>query len=978
MAIPIINSRELKNTWRILDDKLGNYRDRGLPFKYPYVGAFSQSVAEWFIRVYSNVGDTVFEPFCVCKDSKILLNQQDSVNMQDIYMRKDAQIDLFGNYRYIDNVMSIDMDRSADGDDRDDLIKSSSIENFFVRKSDNVNILEISSRNRRRLRASENHVFLVKNGNNLEWKQLKDIKFGDMVAVYPQIINLDNNVQEDIVILDEQDIIDEMHNNTDSDYVLCELQNAGLLPLTSSHPKLHILARLLGFLMTDGYINESSGEYERSDYNGKCDKTYVHVHFTAGSRNSLLNILYDMRLLGFDVKGHIVDVREKRSGDFNWGKCADLDISSKTLYVLFRSLGMCTGKKTEQDFGVPKWIYSCSKRVKQEFLGGLVGGDGITVGYRDKKHTKEKRIIPYITGGGFVQSKIAELESSLLTYLSGISLLLKEFGIDHRTILASRDYGREDGKETLTYRIDFLDNHRNTLRFLRYIGYRYDNHKLEESCYIYEYLLSKENRIGIDSSVSRGNNFPVFKKWKEMYTLNGVIFDEVITVKKIEYSDELYDLRIQNTHNYIVNGFITHNSGRGTTIMQSLWNDRNVIANDLSSYSNVLCHSVMYVPYMRDVLVFINILEGYINSDRCNISTEYAGKGSDNDVAKLYHKRTFEKIIKLRNILNSSDVLLGLREDLLGDIGNEYKDDPKIVRTYRHEVVIFTRMVMSQLMLHSSRDMSFNGIKTRGTDNTYIKGILKYYSSLGESPYDINIFENMRHYVNHMGLDELGVKNKFGRLSRKLISCDARKLDLPDKCSDIVVTSPPYYANLNYGMANWLRIMAIGGIGDPLIGNHINTNMLEKNDNSEIYGKTYDRITDRAGGTVDNPMSYSGFTGQYLHELYRVLKDDAVAIIVVGDYGNKRKVEAWRLVTDRAELFGFKPVMIIMDELNKQTKSSTQFQMKHDGGKNDYDVMVVLFKGNYKQKNNPEDIDFRWGAKFVDGSQLDIESAWGM
>ena len=417
--------------------------------------------------------------------------------------------------------------------------------------------------------------------------------------------------------------------------------------------------------------------------------------------------------------------------------------------------------------------------------------------------------------------------------------------------------------------------------------------------------------------------------------------------------------------------------GRGTTAMQALWHERNIIINDLSPYSNLLCHSVLYTPYMRDVLIFINILEEYINSDRCNISTEYAGKGSDNDTAKLYHEKTFEKIIRLRNILNSRDVLLGFREDLFGEIGYEYKDDPKMVHTYRHEVVMFARLVMSQLMLHSSRDMSLNGIKTRGTDNTYIKGILKYYKSLGESPRDVNIFENMRHYINHMGLDELGVRNRFSRLSRKLISCDARKLDLPDKCADIVVTSPPYTANLNYGMANWLRIWSIGGIGDPLVGGHINSEMLETKDNSEIYGKVYDRITDRAGGTVDNPMSYSGFTGQYLHELYRVLKDDAVAIVVVGDYGNKKKLDAHRLVTDRAELFGFKPVMIIMDELNKQTKSSTQFQAKHDGGKNDYDVCVVLFKGNYKQKNNPEDIDFRWGAKFVDGSQLDIDSAWG-
>lgn len=418
--------------------------------------------------------------------------------------------------------------------------------------------------------------------------------------------------------------------------------------------------------------------------------------------------------------------------------------------------------------------------------------------------------------------------------------------------------------------------------------------------------------------------------------------------------------------------------GRGTTAMQALWHGRNIIINDLSPYSNTLCHAVLYTPYMKDVLTFINILEEYIISNRCNISTDYAGKGSDNDVAKLYHEKTFGNIIKLRNILNSRDVLLGLRYDLFGDIGNEYKDDLKLVHTYRHEVVMFTRLVMSQLMLHSSRDMSLNGIKTRGTDNTYIKGILKYYKSLGETPKEINIFENMRHYIDHMGLDSLGIKNKFGKLNRKMISCDARKLDLPDKCADMVVTSPPYWAVLNYGMANWLRIWSIAGIGDPLVGNHINTDILETNDNSEIYGKVYDKITDRAGGTVDNPMSYSGFTGQYLHELYRVLKDDAVAIIVVGDYGNKKKVDAWRLVSDRAEVFGFKPVMIIMDELNKQTKSSTQFQMKSDGGKNDYDICVVLYKGNYKRKNNPEDIDFRWGAKFVDGDQLDIESAWEM
>ncbi len=416
--------------------------------------------------------------------------------------------------------------------------------------------------------------------------------------------------------------------------------------------------------------------------------------------------------------------------------------------------------------------------------------------------------------------------------------------------------------------------------------------------------------------------------------------------------------------------------GRGTTAMQALWHGRNVIVNDLSPYSNVLCHSSMFVPYMRDVLIFINNLEEYIKSDRCNVSKDYAGKGSIDDAAKLYHESTFDQIIKVRNTLNNRDLLLGFGDDLFNGISLYNENRLKEIYTYRHEVVMFARMVVSQLMLHSSQDMSLNGIKTRGTDNTNVRALVRYYDNIKETPKRINIFENIREYIKKMELDNLGVRDKFIKLDRKLISCDARKLDLPDKCADLVVTSPPYFAVLNYGMANWLRIWSISGIGDPLIGNHINN--LEKQSNSEIYGKTYDKITDIAGGTVDNPMSYSSFTGRYLRELYRVLKDDACAVIVVGDYGNKRKVDAWRLVTDRAEVFGFKPNTIIMDELNKDTKSSSQFQAKHEGGKNDYDVCVVLYKGEYQRKNNPEDVDFRWGAKFADGRQLSWESAWGL
>ncbi len=58
MRMPIINSKDLPNSWRI-----GNFRQRSLPFRFPYIGAFSQAQAEWFIKVFSNPDDIILDVF---------------------------------------------------------------------------------------------------------------------------------------------------------------------------------------------------------------------------------------------------------------------------------------------------------------------------------------------------------------------------------------------------------------------------------------------------------------------------------------------------------------------------------------------------------------------------------------------------------------------------------------------------------------------------------------------------------------------------------------------------------------------------------------------------------------------------------------------------------------------------------------------------------------------------------------------------
>lgn len=411
-------------------------------------------------------------------------------------------------------------------------------------------------------------------------------------------------------------------------------------------------------------------------------------------------------------------------------------------------------------------------------------------------------------------------------------------------------------------------------------------------------------------------------------------------------------------------------SGRGTTAMQALWHGRNIIANDLSPLSNLYCHSVMWIPKIDDVIGYINSLEIRVRngSKIDNIDNiEYNGKGTEDDVARLYTEKTFSDIVKLRSILNGPDLYGN------GDV-------------YRHEIAMFTRAMMTHCLLLNNSGYAFNGVRVRGADNTNVRAIIKYYEKMQERPVNVNIFDRMKKYITNMGLEEMGIRDRCNKLNRLLISCDARSLNLPNNCADMVVTSPPYFEVINYGMANWLRLWNIDNVGDPLVKNAYISGAISKGqmgtrilkESSETQGKLYDKATDSTGSTVSNPYLYSAFTGAYLKELYRVLKKDACAIIVVGDYGNKKKVDAWRIVAERAQLFGFKLEMVINDELNKIAKSSNQLQAKHKGGKNDYDVMVVLYKGNYVRKNDPEKLDFRWRENFVDNRQQDIFSALGI
>lgn len=85
---------------------------------------------------------------------------------------------------------------------------------------------------------------------------------------------------------------------------------------------------------------------------------------------------------------------------------------------------------------------------------------------------------------------------------------------------------------------------------------------------------------------------------------------------------------------------------------------------------------------------------------------------------------------------------------------------------------------------------------------------------------------------------------------------DARNTEFPDNSVDLVLTSPPYMRVLDYSWNNWLRLWWLG----------------------------VDRETEREDLTLTaDEGSYRQFVRESLQEMERVMTDDGIAVIVVGD-----------------------------------------------------------------------------------------------
>ena len=158
---------------------------------------------------------------------------------------------------------------------------------------------------------------------------------------------------------------------------------------------------------------------------------------------------------------------------------------------------------------------------------------------------------------------------------------------------------------------------------------------------------------------------------------------------------------------------------------------------------------------------------------------------------------------------------------------------------------------------------------------------------------------------------------------------DARSLPIEDESVDLVVTSPPYFNMQTYAWDNWLRLWFLGYTYEEVRGMLFQTESIKK---------------------------FEGFMTDALKEIFRVLKWNRAAIIVLGRVKLKGKVvDMAELVAPIAEEIGFQVKSIISDSIPKANKYL--WYLKEGDGVSK-EVILELAKGEFQ----PNNIQVDWSS----------------
>jgi isoleucyl-tRNA synthetase len=300
--------------------------------------------------------------------------------------------------------------------------------------------------------------------------------------------------------------------------------------------------RLLGFMLADGCIFEN-----------KSKNTIVSYVYFGHELDAKMYVEDIFLLTGFRPKYRLVKT------------VYAVDLPRNLVYSFASLDGIVIGKRINQGNIIPKFLLKedTPKFLKQEFLSGFFGGDGHTTGL--KKHPGGTYNFSYCC---ISKSKNISMLDSLKEMMNNIEKLLNDIGIFNINILEPRETTVSKTKENTndkSFELLLIIKKDSMISFCDKIGFRYCIHKklrlgITKSYLLYEQM-EIENKMKCKEWLEDTNNLK-YMEMKYIVDRNIQYFPYYLTKlvsKKNIGSKNVYDITIDNTHNFVANGIVVHN-----------------------------------------------------------------------------------------------------------------------------------------------------------------------------------------------------------------------------------------------------------------------------------------------------------------------------------------------------------------------------------------------------------------------------------
>lgn len=343
--------------------------------------------------------------------------------------------------------------------------------------------------------------------------------------------------------------------------------------------------------------------------------------------------------------------------------------------------------------------------------------------------------------------------------------------------------------------------------------------------------------------------------------------------------------------------------GGGTTPLEAALQDRHGWGNDRFAYAYTLatakCNPLDDTTFEAFLDAKRVAAESVPNRNHQLLENE--------DLCVFYSDYTLDKLLRFREVL---------------------RDDHSIEATYLKTIICG--------ILHGPSDM-YLSLQTKDTYSGSVNYVRRYAERHNLERPEKDIRPNA--ITKHQRAQEDRIPGDLANRT-KITQTDVRDLSFPPESVDLIVTSPPYMAKLDYIWDNWLRLWWLG----------------------------VDREEERDGLDLTQDVTkYRNFISRALNEICRVLKPDSRAVLIVGDVckrlaDGKRTINTARLIADEAtKTTGLEPRIVLEDRYDADDRRYVVFnQLKYDyddAEKEDMamiDRCLILEKGDPPEQDSPQ------------------------